>query len=148
MRKHICILTVLMLLLAVLPSAAQTRNVKLTITVTTGTGDDLTGQPITLTHTDYSLSYGTLTLDASGSCSVKVYAGNHRLTIDRDGYELLTKDFTIEEGTTETNVMASLFHGTRKLQLSTMISRVMMPLPSTLVNGRVSTATWKLPLRS
>lgn len=108
MRKHICILTVLMLLLAVLPSAAQTRNVKLTITVTTGTGDDLTGQPITLTHTDYSLSYGTLTLDASGSCSVKVYAGNHRLTIDRDGYELLTKDFTIEEGTTETNVTAEL----------------------------------------
>ena len=59
MRKHIYILTVLMLLLAVLPSAAQTRNVKLTITVTTGTGDDLTGQPITLTHTDYSLSYGS-----------------------------------------------------------------------------------------
>ena len=108
MRKHIYILTVLMLLLAVLPSAAQTRNVKLTITVTTGTGDDLTGQPITLTHTDYSLSYGTLTLDASGSCSVKVYAGNHRLTIDRDGYELLTKDFTIEEGTNETNVTAEL----------------------------------------
>ena len=50
-------------------------------------GDNLEGQPITLIQTDYQVSYGTLKLDADGSASVKVYAGNHQLTIDRDGFE-------------------------------------------------------------
>ena len=59
---------------------AQSRDKSLTITVTTDTGDNLEGQEVTLVQTDYSLSYGTLTLDAQGTCQVKVYAGAHELS--------------------------------------------------------------------
>ena len=72
---------------------AQSRDKTLTIT-----GDHRhRRQPrraaVTLVQTDYSLSYGTLTLDAEGTCTVKVYAGNHQLTVDRPGYEPATQTF-------------------------------------------------------
>ena len=91
--------TLILLFLAltiVLPQAnAQSRDKVLTITVTTDTDDDLSGQAITLVQTDYSLSYGTLKLDAQGTCIVKVYGGNHELSIDRPGYEPASTTFTI-----------------------------------------------------
>ena len=74
---------------------AQSRDKSLTITVTTDTGDNLEGQEVTLVQTDYSLSYGTLTLDAQGTCQVKVYAGAHELSCTRPGYEPATTSFTI-----------------------------------------------------
>ena len=86
----------LLLLLCCTTSMAQKKDKQLTIEVTSVEGDNLEGQVIVLKQTDYQLSYGTLTLDADGHCSVKVYAGNHRLTIDREGFEPLSHDFVVE----------------------------------------------------
>ena len=95
--KKTKLLFFLLLLAVTLPLGAQTRDKMLTIQVTTGTGDNLEGQPVSLVQTDYTLSYGTLKLDADGTCQVKVYAGNHQLTVDRPGYEVATQTFNVPE---------------------------------------------------
>ena len=100
----------LLLLLCCTTSIAQKKDKQLTIEVTSVEGDNLEGQVIVLKQTDYQLSYGTLTLDADGHCSVKVYAGNHRLTIDREGFEPLSHDFVVEADQT---VSVSLSEKTR-----------------------------------
>lgn len=93
---------------------AQERNIKLTIQVTSVDGDDLKEQPITLIQDDYQVSYGTLKLNEQGSCSLKVYPGNHTLTIERSGFELFSKSFVVESGITESSVEAILLEKTRK----------------------------------
>jgi len=107
----------LILLLAVLfcvNSTAQQRNKHLTIEVTSVAGDNLSGQPITLMQTDFEVSYGSLTLDAEGCCKLKVYPGAHRLIIDREGFEPLQHDFTIEETASEVTVSVTLTEKMRK----------------------------------
>ncbi|MBR6180360.1 MAG: choice-of-anchor J domain-containing protein [Prevotella sp.] len=112
MRKSL-ILLLLALTLTLQQAQAQSRDKVLTITVTTDTGDDLSGQVVTLVQTDYTLSYGTLKLDAEGTCTVKVYGGNHELSVDRPGYEPASTTFTIAaDATTAT---ASL-HLTEKVR--------------------------------
>jgi translation elongation factor P/translation initiation factor 5A len=108
---------VVFLALAVLVCAdgmAQKRNKQLTIEVTSVAGDDLTGQALTLMQTDYEVSYGLLKLDADGLCTVKVYGGPHRLTIDRDGFEPLQHEFVIDETATEATVSVTLQEKTRQ----------------------------------
>ena len=102
--------TLVILLLFCLGASAQKKDKQLTIQVTSVEGDNLEGQVIVLKQTDYQLSYGTLKLDAEGQCNVKVYAGNHRLTIDRDGFEPLSHDFVVESDLT---VSVSLTEKTR-----------------------------------
>ena len=89
---------------------AQKKDKQLTIEVTSVEGDDLEGQVIVLKQTDYQLSYGTLKLNAEGQCQLKVYAGNHNLTINRDGFETLSYDFVVEADMT---VSVSLTENTR-----------------------------------
>lgn len=89
-------LTIFLFALSVM-AMAQSRNTPLTITVSGVAGDNLDGQAVELTQTDYQASYGNLKLNAEGRCTVNVYAGNHRLTINRSGFETATKDFTITE---------------------------------------------------
>ncbi len=99
MKRIFTLLVVLTTFL--LPEAfAQNRDKTLTITVTTDTDDYLQGQPVSLVQTDYSLSYGALKLNAEGVCVVKVYGGNHELTIIRPGYETVTTTFTIADEAT------------------------------------------------
>lgn len=86
--------------------SAQQRNKQLTIEVTSVENDDLAGQSLTLTQTDYEVSYGQLQLDAEGRCSLKVYAGRHRLTIDREGFDLLEHDFEVSASATEATVVS------------------------------------------
>lgn len=99
----------LLLFLVALPMAAQKRNINLTINVTTNTGESLKGQTVDLQQTDYSLGYGTLTLDDKGSVSVKVYAGNHKLTITRSGYNDFTSSFSVSKDTTVTAQLVEAF---------------------------------------
>ncbi len=99
-------MTLLLTMLFSLSSMAQQRNKQLTIQVTSVENDDLTGQPLTLIQTDYEVSYGQLKLDAAGRCSLKVYAGAHRLTIDRKGFELLEHEFEVSETATEPTVIS------------------------------------------
>lgn len=93
------------LMLCVPAVAAQTRNATLTIEVTTAVEDNLEGQEVTLEQTDYSVGYGTLKLDREGRCTVKVYPGNHRLTVERAGYDTAVKDFAVADGETATVTM-------------------------------------------
>ena len=79
-------------------ATAQERNATLTVKVQTEITDDLTGQAVTLEQTDYAVTYGNLKLDAEGNCTVKVYPGNHRLTVERPGYETGIEEFAVADG--------------------------------------------------
>ena len=103
----------LLLLFFVSPAMSQTRDKTLTITVTTDTGDNLDGQAVSLLQTDYSLSYGTLRLNADGQCTVRVYGGNHEVSVERDGYEPVAKTFNITADATDAAVSLHLTEKTK-----------------------------------
>lgn len=111
MKKYILIL---LTLLCSLGAAAQSRSVALKIHVSTEMDDPLEGQPIHLEQTDFSVSYGNLALDADGNCNVKVYPGNHRLTVERHGYDSAVKDFNIADGCSTASVEIALSEKTSK----------------------------------
>lgn len=92
----------------------QTRSVTLTINVTAEGGENLSGQELTLTQTDYSADYSGLKLDGSGVCQVKVYPGNHRLNIERNGYQTLTRDFQVTETPLSQSISVKLQEKTRQ----------------------------------
>lgn len=112
-KKAIYLLTALMMTLSAAFASAQERSVSLTITVGTEISDNLEGQPVSLMQTDYSLSYPSLTLNAEGTCTVKVYPGNHRLTVERSGYDTAVKEFSVEQGATTASVSLVLKEKTR-----------------------------------
>ena len=91
----------------------QTRDKLLTIQVVSIEGDDLTDQPVTLVQTDYQADYGSLKLDAQGICKVKVFAGNHQVSVSRDGFEKATKDFLVADDVAEAEVTLTLTEKTR-----------------------------------
>ncbi|MDE7402743.1 MAG: choice-of-anchor J domain-containing protein [Muribaculaceae bacterium] len=97
MRKFIAAL------LAFMPAAllAQTQSAQLTVSVSSVEGDVLTGQPVSVTQTDYEVGYGNLKLNAEGKVSLKVYPGNHRVEIDRPGFIPVSSDFVVAESETE-----------------------------------------------
>lgn len=74
------------------------RNVPVTVTVT-AQGENLEGQKLTVTQTDYSLGYGSLKLDAKGACSFTAYPGNHSITIERPGFLKLERSFSVTADT-------------------------------------------------
>ena len=113
MKKSLIIM-MCMALTATAHIMAQSRDITLTINVTTDTGDKLTGQAVTLVQTDYSLSYGNLTLNEEGKCFVKVYAGNHQLTVERQGYATATKSFYLDGSTTDALVSLHLTENVRQ----------------------------------
>ena len=93
-------LRLFLILLAVaitLPIAAQSRKFTLQFEVTSATGESLEGQRINLEQTDYSITYAAseTTLNAEGKLTVKVYAGNHRITVERTGYATVTEDINV-----------------------------------------------------
>ncbi len=101
------------LLFAVVTAMAQSRDKTLTIKVSLNTNESLKGQEVDLTQVDYSLSYGSLTLNAAGVCTVKVYAGNHHVEVVRPGYETAAKDFFVPEEATEYEVDLTLVEKVR-----------------------------------
>ena len=113
--RHIKSIILLALLFVVsLSVGAQERSVKLNIQVTSVENDNLYGQVITLMQDDYGVSYGTLKLDGQGACSLKVYPGNHTLTIERSGFETLNHSFIVAQSETEKNIEVALVEKTRK----------------------------------
>ncbi len=107
------ILFTLLAMLLFASGVAQQRNTRLTIKVNTVEGDILTGQPVSLTQTDYSAGYGTLKLNADGECSLNVFAGNHLLQIERNGFNTVEQRFVVAEGETEKTVTVDLAEKTR-----------------------------------
>lgn len=105
--------TLFFLLFQTLALSAQSRSASLTIEVTSVQGDDLADQPITLIQTDYEVSYGKLRLNGEGICTLKVYPGNHRLVIERDGFETLSCDFVVAENEMQKTVSVVLTEKTR-----------------------------------
>ena len=92
--------SLLFLTILALPTFAQKRNINLTISVTANTGESLNRQPIELMQTDFSLGYGTILLNASGTASLKVYPGNHHLSITRKGFDDIETSFVVRKDTT------------------------------------------------
>ncbi|MBR5688409.1 MAG: choice-of-anchor J domain-containing protein [Prevotella sp.] len=89
----------LLLLLFICGSAVvfgQTRDKTVNIVVNIGTGESLEGQPVTLQHSDYGLTYSGVKLDAEGKCTVKVYAGPHQVSVSREGYQTAETEFNID----------------------------------------------------
>lgn len=106
--------SVMLLFLAVaLTAVAQKRDKTLNISVTCATGESLMGQPVGVTQTDYGVSYSGVSLNADGKASIKAYAGNHTVTIERSGYAVATQSFNIAEGETEKNISLTLVEKTR-----------------------------------
>ena len=95
--KRFLLLTLLLSML--LPAMAQKRDKTLVIEVT-ASGVPVSDATLDLKHTDYSLSYGTITLNSSGTATVKVYAGNHRLEVSKPGYVTAVKTFDVQENMT------------------------------------------------
>lgn len=87
-------------MLPVLGSMAQQRDARLELEVTSVPGDMLEGQEVKVTHTDFQIGYGALTLDAEGKCALNLYSGNHELTLERDGFKPLSRTFTASSGET------------------------------------------------
>ena len=112
MKKNLP-LTLLFLLLG-LTASAQSLDKQLTIEVTSVEGDNLKGQSLTLTQTDYEVSYGSLKLDANGKCSLKVYAGNHLLELKRDGFNAVSYRFTINADESGKDIKIELTEKTRQ----------------------------------
>ena len=94
--------------------AAQNRDKVLTIQVSSVEGDNLNGQPLTLVQTDYQVSYGSLKLDENGTCVVKVYGGNHELTVEREGFIPVTQAFEVAETETAKTINVTLVEQTRQ----------------------------------
>lgn len=96
MRKSLFVTLFLLLPLFV---SAQTRDKLLTIHATTDTGENLDGQVVGIMHTEYQITYGTQKLDAAGSCSLKVYEGEHLITIQRPGYDETSQTVLVDKDT-------------------------------------------------
>ena len=94
------LLTLVLMATMLLPMIAQKRDVTLTIEVTTTAGVPVTDATLKLTHTGYSLTYGTLRLNAEGRVTVRVYKGDHSLLVTKDGYQPSTTEFTANADTT------------------------------------------------
>ena len=92
---------------------AQKMDTRLSIHVTSVAGDNLEGQTVNLTQTDWQVGYGKNTLDADGNCSMKIYAGPHLLTIDREGFNLLEYPFVVNDGEPEKEISVTLTEKTR-----------------------------------
>ena len=103
----------MMTVIITLPAMAQKRDKTLYVTVTTNTGDNLAGQLVNVKQTDYQLNYSPVALDAEGTCTMKAYAGNHSVSINRDGYETATTTFNIDENETEKRISLNLTEKTR-----------------------------------
>lgn len=101
---------IIMLMLIPVLASAQTRDKKLTVHATTETGEELEGQLVSVLHTAYQISYGTQRLDATGRLSLKVYEGEHLITIQRPGYEDATKTVMVN---TDTEVTLNLVEKVR-----------------------------------
>lgn len=106
--KH---LLTLLLLLSVTTAWAQKRELNLEIHVTAATGESLEGQAVTCTQTDYAVNYETVYLDAEGTATLKIYAGNHRVSVSRAGFGEATQTFN---ATADTRIDLTLVEDTRK----------------------------------
>ena len=95
--RNFKLLLVFVAVFATLQVSALSRDCNLTVKVVAATGESLEGQRVMLVQTDYSMTYGAseTTLDAAGECRLKVYSGNHRLTVERAGYAAYAKDFPV-----------------------------------------------------
>lgn len=101
------------LLLTSVAAFAQKRDKVLNVEVKTNIGVSLAGQAIDIEQTDFEMQYPAATLDADGKCTINAYAGNHKLTVKRDGFNVATTTFRIEESETSKTVKLTLTEAVR-----------------------------------
>ena len=114
MKKNLyTLLLMAVFMVFALPMVAQERDKTLNITVTDNTGESLLGQIVSVKQNDYGLNYSNVVLDANGKGSLKAYAGNHTVTVERSGYNTATTTFNIAESETVKNISLELTEKTR-----------------------------------
>lgn len=170
--RNFKLLLVFVAVFATLQASALSRDCNLTVKVVAATGESLEGQRVMLVQTDYSMTYGAseTTLDAAGECRLKVYSGNHRLTVERAGYAAYAKDFPVTGDMTLNVTLTEDVRNPFALKLAerhdpmtgkndvtlqwnredpvfSMISRAIRRLTRSFRRGRASTATMLPPLR-
>ena len=104
--KRFILITLAVMLAAGMAVQAQKRDKNLTIAVTLPGGEPASSATVALMHTDYALSYGTITLGAQGTATIKVYAGHHRLDVSQPGYQDASATFDVQADTTVTISLA------------------------------------------
>lgn len=92
---------------------AQQRSCTLSISVATVEGDNLVGQPVEITQTDYDVTYELMKLDASGQGTLKIYPGAHKLRLEREGFNTLEQTFSVAESETAKSISLTLTEATR-----------------------------------
>ena len=161
--RNFKLLLVFVAVFATLQASALSRDCNLTVKVVAATGESLEGQRVMLVQTDYSMTYGAseTTLDAAGECRLKVYSGNHRLTVERAGYAAYAEDFPVTGDMTLNVTLTEDVRNPFALKLAerhdpmtgkndvcfSMISRAIRRLTRSFRRGRASTATMLPPLR-
>jgi len=103
----------ILLALVCMAVAAQQRNITLNLHVASVEGDYLSGQTVVLKQTEWDISYGQLELDDEGRCTVRIYPGQHNVTVERDGFLTATKDFNAPDGAGTIDVELTLAEKTR-----------------------------------
>ena len=99
MRKFKHMTLVVLLSLLALPALGQSRNINLTISVTAPDGSAVSDAATTLVQTDFQITYGNITF-SGGKATVKVYPGNHSLTVTKPGYKIAISTFNVKVDTT------------------------------------------------
>ena len=86
-----------------LNATSQSRNVNLTISVNSQVeGFNPDGLQFTLIQSDYSATYPSseTRFNAEGKCAIKVYAGNHRIKIEKAGFTAIDATFNADKDMT------------------------------------------------
>ena len=89
------------LLAALLPAYAQDYDAKVAVTVSAANGTSLAGLEFELFHTGYSMTYPKTVLDDEGKCTVDVYSGEQRITIEKEGFIDYVETFSVVAGETK-----------------------------------------------
>lgn len=102
-----------MLLHAATAALAQQRDKVLNVQVSTVAGVTLEGLQVNVEQTDYQLNYIPATLDASGKCTMKIYPGNHKFTVERSGFNTATATFSVADDEAGKDISLVLTEKTR-----------------------------------
>lgn len=99
MKKYRHFILVVVLMLMALPVWSQSRDINLTISITAPDGSAVSDASATLKQVEYQLTYGNIVF-SDGKATVKVYPGDHELTVAKPGYEMVTSTFLVMADTT------------------------------------------------
>lgn len=114
-NRNIIVATVITTVaLSPLMMLGQNADVTVNVSVSIPTGENLAGQPVSVTHTGYNVGYGNLKLNGEGKLTFKAYEGPHRIEIERPGYLKAEQEFEASGNGETVNISIALEEKTRE----------------------------------